>query len=179
MGSGARSTQKIIGKYYANPSDIPEGVPVYLLTDLKGRLIARVQIEDDDGNLVSMKADHQGNLHVTHAHNIQTAIITNPGVAYINGTNALCLGTPSDEAHWLELVSIYLSTNVAGSFYIVSANLGLTGGATTPNTFDLAGIRGDGITRTCDVIWATFLANQGRGTTGEEFHIDLPAGEEL
>ena len=179
MGSGARSTQKIIGKYYANPSDIPEGIPAYVLLDEKGRTLSLVQIIDDEGNLTTLKSDHQGNLHVTHAHNIQTVIVTNPGVAYVNGTNALCLAKPSTEDHQLELVSIYLSTNVAGTFYLVSDNLGLNPGATTDNTFDLVGIKGDGVTDTCDVIWATFLANQRRGVTGGEFHIDLLNGEEL
>ncbi len=179
MGGGTRSTLKLIGKYFENPSDLAEGVPAYVLLDQKGRIISQVSILDDDGELVSLRADHQGNLHVTHAHNIQNISVTNPGVAYANGVNALCLGTPSDEDHWIELVSIYLSTNVSGSFYLVSGNLGLTGGATTDNTFDLAGMRGDGLTDTCDVIWATFLANQRRGVTGGEFHWDLPAGEEL
>ena len=179
MGSGTRSTIKLMGKYFATPSDIPEGVPAYILLDEKGRTLSLVQIIDDEGNLTTLKSDHQGNLHVTHAHNIQTVIVTNPGVAYVNGTNALCLAKPSTEDHQLELVSIYLSTNVAGTFYLVSDNLGLNPGATTDNTFDLAGVKGDGIVDTCDVIWATFLANQRRGVTGGEFHIDLLNGEEL
>ena len=179
MGGGSRSTLKLMGKYFETPSDIPEGVPAYILLDEKGRTLSLVQIIDDEGNLTTLKSDHQGNLHVTHAHNIQTVIVTNPGVAYVNGTNALCLAKPSTEDHQLELVSIYLSTNVAGTFYLVSDNLGLNPGATTDNTFDLVGIKGDGVTDTCDVIWATFLANQRRGVTGGEFHIDLLNGEEL
>ncbi len=179
MGGGNRSTLKLIGKYEETPGDRVDGAPTYCLTDIKGRFLTRVQIVDDDGNMTSLRSDHQGNLHVTHAHNIQTLMLTNPGVAYVNGTNALCIGKPSDETHWLELVSIYISTNVSGSFYLVSADLDLTPGATTDYTFDLAGIRGNGVTRTCDVLWATFLANQRRGTTGGEYHVDLPAGEEL
>ena len=179
MGDGTRSTLKLMGKYYAVPPTLVDGVPAYILLDEKGRTLSLVQIIDDEGNLTTLKSDHQGNLHVTHAHNIQTVIVTNPGVAYVNGTNALCLAKPSTEDHQLELVSIYLSTNVAGTFYLVSDNLGLNPGATTDNTFDLVGIKGDGVTDTCDVIWATFLANQRRGVTGGEFHIDLLNGEEL
>ena len=179
MGDGSRSTLKLMGKYFAVPPTLVDGVPAYILLDEKGRTLSLVQIIDDEGNLTTLKSDHQGNLHVTHAHNIQTVIVTNPGVAYVNGTNALCLAKPSTEDHQLELVSIYLSTNVAGTFYLVSDNLGLNPGATTDNTFDLAGVKGDGIVDTCDVIWATFLANQRRGVTGGEFHIDLLNGEEL
>ncbi len=179
MGQGARSTLKLTGKYFENPSDIPEGVPAYVLLDEKGRVLSRGQLIDDDGIVTSLISDHQGNLHVTHAHNIQTVSVTNPGVAYVNGTNALCIAKPSDEAHQIELVSIYLSTNVAGSFYLVSDDLDIDPGSTTANTFDLAGMRGNGMVQTCDVIWATFLANQRRGVTGGEFHWDLPNGEEL
>ncbi len=179
IGSGSRSTLKPPGKYFLVPSDLAEGKLAYVLLDIKGRTISRPQTVDDDGNLVSLISDHQRNLHVTHAHNIQSVSVTNPGVAYANGVNALCLGKPSDEDHHLELVSVYLSTNVSGSFYIVSDDLDIDPGSTTTNTFDLAGIRGNGVTQTCDVIWATYLANQRRGTTGGEFHWDLPAGEEL
>ena len=179
MGDGSRSTLKLTGKYFENPSDIPEGVPTYVLLDQKGRIVTRGTVVDDDLTVSSLLSDHQGNLHVTHAHNIQSISVTNPGVAYVNGTNALCLAKPSAEDHQLELVSIYLSTNVSGSFYLVSGNLDIDPGSTTDNTFDLAGIRGDGVTRTCDVIWATFLANQRRGTTQGEFHWDLLDGEEL
>jgi len=179
MVSGTRSTLKLMGRYEETPGDRVDGAPTYILTDIKGRILSRVQIVDDYGNVTSLRADHQGNLHVTHAHNLQSIMVNQPGVAYVNGVNALCIAVPSDEDHQIEIVNIYLSTDTAGSFYLVIADLGLTPGATTDNTFDLVGVLGDGITDTCDVAWAAFLAAQGRGLSSGEYHMDIGAGNEL
>jgi len=179
MGDGTRSTLKLMGRYEETPGDRVNGVPTYLLTDIKGRIMSRVQILDDEGNLTALRSDHQGNLHVTHAHGLKSVMVNEPGLAYVNGVNAFCLAAPSDEDHHIEIVGVYLSTNAAGSFYLVTRNLGLTPGATTNYTFDLVGVMGTDITNTCDVAYSAFLANQGRGVTGGNYQMDMMAGREL
>jgi len=179
MGDSTRSTLKLMGKYFATPSDIPEGVPAYILLDEKGRIKSLVQVIDDHGDYTPLLADHSGNLHTAGPHGVLAAMVNEPGVAYANGVNALCLAAPSDEDHHLELLGIYLSTNAAGSFYLCSRNLGIAPGATTNYTFDLVGVMGDGLTRSMDVVYAAFLANQGRGVTGGNYKVNLASGEEL
>jgi len=68
---------------------------------------------------------------------------------------------------------------VAGDLYLVADNLGNLPRTTTTNTFDLVGIKGDYVTSTSDVVWASFLGNTGKGDTGGDFHFDLTAGKEL
>jgi len=168
-----------MGKYFATPSDIPDGVPAYILLDEKGRIKSLVQVIDDHGNYTSLLADHAGNLHTAGPHGVQAAMVNEPGLAYANGVNALCLAAPTDEDHHLEILGVYLSTNAAGSFYLCARNLGIAPGATSAYTFDLVGIMGDDLTRTTDVVYASFLANQGRGTTGGRYKMNLMNGEEL
>ena len=192
-----------MGKYEYTPGDRVNGVPTYLLTDIKGRLVSRVTAVDDEGNIVNLLADqqgrlisrmtvvddeghivdlladHSGNLHITHATGLKSIMVNEPGLAYANGVNALCLAAPSTEAHRLDIVGVYLSTNAAGSFYLVTRNLGIAPGATTNYTFDLVGMMGTDITNTCDVIWGAFLANQGRGVTGGSYDMHLMAGREV
>ena len=168
-----------MGKYFAIPPDITEGVPAYILLDDKGRIINITQVIDDHGNYTTLLADHSGNLHTAGPHGVKAAMVNEPGLAYANGVNALCLAAPSDEAHHLELLGIYLSTNAAGSFYLCARNLGIAPGATSAYTFDLVGVMGDDLTRTTDVIYASFLANQGRGTTGGNYKMNMLNGEEL
>ena len=168
-----------VGQYQATPVTLPDGSVTYLLTDIRGRLISIVQSEDDHGVYRPLRSDHDGNLHVAGPHGIQAAMVNEPGLAYANGVNALCLAAPVDEDHHLELIGVYLSTNAAGSFYLVAGNLGIAPGATSNYTFDLVGVMGTDLTRDMDVVWAAFLANQGRGVTGGNFHMDLMAGEEL
>ncbi len=168
-----------MGRYEETPGDRVDGVPTYLLTDIKGRLIARLNVLDDEGHIVELLADHSGNLHVTHASELKSVMVNEPGVAYANGVNALCLAAPSDEDHRLDLIGVYLSTNAAGSFYLVTGNLGTAAGATTAYTFDLVGVMGDDIVNTCDVTWAAFMGNQRRGVTGGNWDMHLLAGREL
>ena len=179
MGDGTRSTLKLTGKYFVNPSDIPVGVPAYILLDVKGRPISIVLSEDDHGVYRTLRSDHSGNLHTAGPHGIQSAMVNEPGVAYVNGTNALCLAAPEDEDHHLELLGVYLSTNAAGSFYLCARNLGIAPGATSAYTFDLVGVMGDDLTRSCDVVYSAFLANQGRGVTGGQYKMNMLDGEEL
>ena len=168
-----------VGQYQATPVTLPDGSVTFLITDSKGYLISVIAGVDDDGVVQKLKVDHLGNLHVTHPHETKSVMVNEPGLAYANGVNALCIAAPSDEDHYLELVGIYLSTNAAGSFYLVVADLGLTPGTTTANLFDLVGVMGSDITDTCEVAWAAFLANQGRGVTGGNYLMDLMAGYEL
>lgn len=168
-----------VGQYQAIPVTLPDGSVTYLLTDIRGRLISIVQSEDDHGVYRTLRSDHFGNLHVAGPHGIQAAMVNEPGLAYANGVNALCLAAPEDEDHHLEVSGVYLSTNAAGSFYLVAGNLGVTPGTTSVYTFDLVGVMGSDLVRTCDVIWASFLANQGRGVTGGNYQMSLLDGEEL
>ena len=179
MGDGTRSTVSLLGKYFVNPSDIPIGIPAYILLDVKGRPISIVLTEDDHGVYRPLRSNHEGNLHTMGPHGIQSAMVNEPGLAYANGVNALCIAAPEDEDHHLEIAGVYLSTNAAGSFYLVAENLGVAPGATTAHTFDLVGVMGSDLARTCDVIWAAFLANQGRGITGGNYQMNLLNGEEL
>lgn len=168
-----------MGRYEGTPGDRVNGIPTYLLTDIKGRLISRVNVVDDEGHIVDLIADHDGNLRVTHPEGLKSVMVNEPGVAYANGANALCLAAPSDENHHLDLIGVYLSTNAAGSFYLVTANLGLAPGATTANIFDLVGVMGDDIVNICDVTWAAFMGNQRRGVTGGNWDMHTMAGEEV
>ncbi len=179
MGRGTRSTLKLMGQYFATPSDISDGVPAYILLDEKGRIINLVQAIDDHGNVVSLLSDHSGNLHTAGPHGVKAAMVNEPGLAYANGVNALCIAAPSDEDHHLEILGVYLSTNAAGSFYLCARNLGVAPGATSAYTFDLIGVMGDQMTRSTDVLYAAFLANQGRGVTGGNYKVNLADGEEL
>jgi len=179
MGDGSRSTLKLMGKYFAVPPTLVDGVPAYILLDEKGRIVNITQVIDDHGNYTTLLADHGGNLHTAGPHGVQAAMVNEPGLAYVNGANALCLAAPSDEDHHIEILGVYLSTNAAGSFYLCARNLGIAPGATSAYTFDLVGVMGDDITRTTDVVYAAFLANQGRGVTGGNYKINMLDGEEL
>ena len=167
------------GKYVATPLLLADGSVAYLLLDNYGRQIVRPKTINHQDEVVDFQSDHYANLHVTHAKNLSSVTVTSPGVEYANGVNALCIATPEDPEHELELLGVYLSTKTAGDFYLVADNLGLSPGETTGNTFDLVGIYGDGVTNTCDVLWAAFLANNARGVTGGDFHEDLGLDVEL
>ena len=167
------------GKYQVTPLLLADGSVAYLLLDDYGRQIVRPKTINHQDEIVDLQSDHYANLHVTHAKNLRSITVTSPGVEYANGVNALCIATPEDPEHELELLGVYLSTKTAGDFYLVADNLGLSPGETTGNTFDLVGIYGDGVTNTCDVLWAAFLANNARGVTGGDFHEDLGLDVEL
>jgi len=168
-----------MGKYFAVPPTLVDGVPSYILLDEKGRIVNITKVIDDHGNYTTLLADHAGNLHTAGPHGVKAAMVNEPGLAYANGVNALCLAAPSDEDHHIEILGVYLSTNAAGSFYLCARNLGIAPGATSAYTFDLVGVMGDQMTRSTDVIYASFLANQGRGTTGGNYKMNMMDGEEL
>lgn len=168
-----------VGQYQATPVTLPDGSITYLITDSKGYLISVMSGVNDDGEVQKLTLDGLGNLHITHAHALKSLSVVTPGVAYANGVNALCVAAPPDETREIEIVSIWISAKAAGDFYIVTRDLDIDPGSTTNYTFDLVGIRGDGVTATSDVVWAAFFAAQGRGTTAGEFHFDCGAGREI
>jgi len=110
---------------------------------------------------------------------IKSVLVNQPGVAYAQSVNALCLIAPEHEGHHLEVMGVYLSTKAAGDFYLVVANLGVAAGSTTDNTFDLIGVRGTDIADTSDVVWAAFLANTSKGGTEGAYEMELNAGYEI
>ena len=168
-----------VGQYQATPVTLPDGSITYLITDEKGHPISVIAGVNDDGAVQKLSVDGLGNLHMTHAHALKSLSVVSPGVAYANGVNALCLDAPPDETREIEIVSIWISAKAAGDFYIVTRDLDVDPGSTSNYTFDLVGVRGDGVTDTSDVVWASFFAAQGRGATGGEYHFDCGAGREI
>lgn len=168
-----------VGQYQATPVTLPDGSVTFLITDSKGYLISVIAGVNNDGEVQKLSVDGLGNLHMTHAHSLQSLSVVTPGVAYANGVNALCLAAPPDETREIEIVSIWISAKAAGDFYIVTRDLDVDPGSTSAYAFDLIGIRGDGVTDTSDVVWASFFAAQGRGATAGEYHFDCGAGREI
>lgn len=172
------TVNSLIGRYRATPVMLPDGEIAYLLIDAQGRVLNLLVARDDNEDPQLLKSDTERNLHITHAHNIKSVSVTSPGVAYVNGTNALCLVAPTSNRE-VEIVSVRISTKAAGDFYICARNLGNSLGDTTTYTFDLSGIKGDGVTDTCDCIWAMLLTAAGRGATGGEYVFDCGCDCEL
>lgn len=142
-------------------------------------VINRNMAIDDGGIYQALRVDSEENLHVSHEHNIQTITITNPGLAYANSTNALCIAVTPTEAEEIEIISIYISTKAVGDFYLVAKDLDIAAGGTTSNNFDLIGIFGDGIADTSEVVWAYFNHANGRSQSQGGYHNDMGDGKEL
>ena len=171
MGGETSHTTKLVGKYRSIPIDLADGGVGYILLDKKGRMINLIAARDDNSDAVLLTVDSNRSLHTTHSQSLQSISVTSPGVAYANGVNALCLANP-ESGREIEILSLWIAAKAAGDFYLVCAELGVAPGSTTNHTFDLIGIKGDGITDTSDVTWAAFFAAQGRGATGGEYHFD-------
>ena len=161
----------LIGKYRTVPVDLADGGVGYILLDRKGRVINLLSARDDDEDAILLKVDSNESLHTTHSQSLKSLAVTSPGVAYANGVNALCLAKPASGRE-VEIVSLWIAAKAASDFYLVCSELGVDPGSTTNHTFDLVGIKGDGVTDTSDVVWAAFFAAQGRGATGGEYHFD-------
>lgn len=177
----------LTGMYQASPTTLADLAYAPPLLDSEGRLITLISGVCPDGETRTVELAHNipsaGTnayaLRTTHMAGLKSVSVCDPGVAYANGVNSLCLAAPSVETTELEIENIYLSSKAAGDFYICCRNLGIAPGATTNYTFDLVGILGDGITNTADVLWATFLGATGKGLTGGDFHFDIGPGCEL
>lgn len=150
-----------------------------VLLDSGGRIVSLLSAQNDNETVDLLRVDSSRSLHTTHSSDLMNISVVTPGVAYANGTNALCLAAPTAETYEIEIVSVWISAKAAGDFYLVVDNLGVTPRSTTNNTFDLVGIKGDGVTDTCDVVWGAFFAAQGRGATGGEYHTDCGLSNEL
>ncbi len=171
MGGETSHTTKLVGKYRSIPIDLADGGVGYILLDSKGRVVNLLTARNDNADATFLTVDSNSSLHTTHSQSLQSISVTSPGVAYANGVNALCLANP-ESGREIEILSLWIAAKAAGDFYLVCAELGVAPGSTTNHTFDLIGIKGDGITDTSDVIWSAFFAAQGRGATGGEYHFD-------
>ncbi len=171
MGDGTSHTTKLVGRYRTVPIDLADGGVGYILLDRQGRVVNLISARDDNEDAILLTVDSNESLHTTHSQNLKSMAVTSPGIAYANGVNALCLANPP-EGYEIEIVSLWIAAKAASDFYLVCSELGVDPGSTTNYTFDLVGVKGDGITDTSDAIWAAFFAAQGRGATGGEYHFD-------
>ncbi len=171
MGGGTSHTNKLIGRYRSVPIVLADGGVGYILLDRQGRVINLLSARDDNAEAVLLTVDSNSSLHTTHSQSLQSLAVISPGVAYANGVNVLCLAQP-ESGKEIEILSLWIAAKAAGDFYLVCAELGVNPGSTTNHTFDLIGLKGDGVTDTSDAIWAAFFAAQGRGATGGEYHFD-------
>ena len=184
MGRGTSHTtpkaveDSLVGKYSKVPITLADGELEYLLLDSKGRVVNLLTARNDNADATFLTVDSNSSLHTTHSQSLKSVAVTSPGVAYANGVNALCLVSPASGRE-VEIVALWIAAKAAGDFYLVVKNLGVSPGITTDYTFDLVGIKGDGVTDTSDVIWAAFFAAQGRGATGGEYHFDCGCDCEL
>jgi len=136
-------------------------------------------VTNDLGVETQVRVDADRNLRVGFPFGLKFVTVTDPGVAYANGVNALCLANPPSLDEQIRIASVGLSAKAAGDFYLVVAALGTVAGATTNNVFDLQGIRGEVIASTCDVVWAAFLSAQTRSASSPGFILDCGVGNEL
>ena len=178
MGGETSHTTKLVGKYRSIPIDLADGGVGYILLDSKGRVVNLLTARNDNADATFLTVDSNSSLHTTHSQSLQSISVTSPGVAYANGVNALCLANP-ESGREIEILSLWIAAKAAGDFFLVASELGVDPGSTSNHTFDLIGIKGDGVTDTSDVIWAAFFAAQGRGATGGEYHFDCGGDREL